>query len=128
MATLLEGKHAFEQLASEGNGTISRDVGVLISGQNLVAGSVLGKITASGKYTLVNPAAGTGEQVAVAILGDNVNATAGDTPCPLIARMAEVVDAELNWAALTTPQKVTARAQLAAVPTMIVCRWGGRRS
>lgn len=122
MAALTEAKHIGEFIVSEQNGTSSRDVGVLISGQNLVAGSVLGKITASGKYTLVNPAAGTGEQVAVAILLDNVNATAGDLPCALLARQAEVIDAELNWAALTTPQKATARAQLAALPVAILCR------
>jgi hypothetical protein len=57
MAILTEGKHPGEFLASEGNGTLSRDVVTLISGQNLVAGTVLGKITASGKYTIVNPGA-----------------------------------------------------------------------
>lgn len=119
MATKTEGRHAGEFIASEANGTESRDIGILITGQNLSAGSVLGKITASGKYTFVNPAAGTGEQTAVAVLFDNVDATAADVSCVLITRQAEVNDKELNYAALTTPQKATVRTQLAAVGILV---------
>lgn len=56
------------------------DVGTLLAGGPLPRGSVLGKITASGKYTLSLAAAGDGSQVPVAILADAADSTAGDVP------------------------------------------------
>lgn len=55
------------------------DTVTIASGQNLVRGSVLGQITASGKYVLALSASADGSQTPVAILADDVNATAGDT-------------------------------------------------
>lgn len=51
---------------------------VLVSGQNLTRGALLGKITASGKYTLSLSAAGDGSQTPVAILAEDTNASGGD--------------------------------------------------
>jgi len=45
MTTLTEGNHAFEFLVSEAPGHRSREPDTLISGQNLQAGTVLGRIT-----------------------------------------------------------------------------------
>lgn len=50
----------------------------LISGQNLLRGAVLGKITASGKYNLSLSAAVDGSQTPFAILAEDCNAAAGD--------------------------------------------------
>lgn len=50
----------------------------LISGQNLAAGAVLGRITASGKLTLCNSGAGDGSNVPVGILCEAVDASGGD--------------------------------------------------
>jgi hypothetical protein len=50
----------------------------LITGQNLVRGAVLGKITASGKYNLSLSAAVDGSQTPDAILAEDTNATSGD--------------------------------------------------
>jgi hypothetical protein len=50
----------------------------IISGQNLVRGAVLGKITASGKYNLSLSAASDGSQTPDLILAEDVNATSGD--------------------------------------------------
>lgn len=50
----------------------------LISGQNLLRGAVLGKITASGKYNLSLSAAGDGSQTPFAVLAEDCNAAAGD--------------------------------------------------
>jgi hypothetical protein len=115
MATKTEGQHTAEFIASEGNGTQSRNTATLILGQNLPAGSVLGKITASGKWTMVAPAAGDGSQTAAAVLFDNVDATSADKVCVIIVSPSEVNDKELNWASLSGGQKTTARAQLDAV-------------
>jgi len=46
MATLTEGQHAGEFLVSEANGRRSRETITVASGQDLSAGTVLGKITA----------------------------------------------------------------------------------
>lgn len=50
----------------------------LITGQNLVRGAVLGKITASGKYNLSLSAAVDGSQTPDAILAETTDATAAD--------------------------------------------------
>lgn len=51
---------------------------VTITGGLFLRGTVLGKITASGKYTLALAAASDGSQTPVAILVDNVDATSAD--------------------------------------------------
>ena len=50
----------------------------LLSGQNLTRGAVLGKITASGKYTLSTSAAVDGSQAPDLILAVDTNAAGGD--------------------------------------------------
>jgi hypothetical protein len=50
----------------------------LITGQNLVRGAVLGKITASGKYNLSLSAAADGSQTPDLILAEDTDATAAD--------------------------------------------------
>ena len=88
--SLIERNRAGEFLLSEGNGSISRETITLISGQDLAAGTVLGKITASGKYTAYADGASDGSEAAAAILYDNVDASAGDKDAVVIARFAEV--------------------------------------
>lgn len=56
---------------------------VLITGQNLVRGALLGRITASGKYNLSLSAAVDGSEVPVAILVQDTDATAADVVTPL---------------------------------------------
>ena len=61
MATYTEPARPLEFLVSEGNGQISRDQIVLVSGAGaLVAGRVLGKVTASGKYKAYDNTASDG--------------------------------------------------------------------
>lgn len=50
----------------------------LVSGQNLVRGTVLGRITDGGKYTAYVSTAEDGSQVPRAILGKDTNATSAD--------------------------------------------------
>lgn len=50
----------------------------IASGQNLVRGAVLGKITASGKYNLSLSAAADGSQTPDLILAEDCDATGGD--------------------------------------------------
>ena len=97
MATLTEGTHAGEFLVSEGNGHISRKAITVLSGEDLVAGAVLGIVTASGKYAEHDPGAADGLEDAVLILFDAVDATAGDADGVAIARDAEVNGDEIVW-------------------------------
>lgn len=189
MTELTEGQHKAEFLVSEAEGTISREIVTVASGQNLKAGHVLGKITVgtatgvaasgntgngtlsaitlgagakagtynltcvepaanggtflledpdgatvgtahvgtaftgplnftlsdgttdfvsgdrflitvaagSGKYKEYSPDSTNGSNIAVAILLDNIDATAADKEAVIIARHAEVNGAELIW-------------------------------
>ncbi len=66
-------------IADDADALIGKGV-TLITGQNLQRGAVLGRITASGKYTLALSAAADGSQVPSVILAQDCDATAGDTP------------------------------------------------
>ena len=108
-----EGVYGAEFLLSSEE-TLSLDKGVLISGQNLNVGTVLGKITASGKYTLHNAAATDGSEVASAILYNTIDATAGDTDTTVLTRFAEVAEAKLIFkSGISAPNKAAAIAALA---------------
>lgn len=50
----------------------------ILTGQVLLKGSVLGQVTASGKLVLSASAAGDGSQNPMAILGEDLDTTAGD--------------------------------------------------
>ena len=78
MTTLTETPRNWEFLVSENNGDFSREQFTLIAGQNLKASTILGKITASGKYTQHNTGAVDGSQNAIAILGPATDATLAD--------------------------------------------------
>lgn len=117
MAVKTEGKHTGEYIQSEAAGGRSRDQAKIASGAGKVkASTILGKVTASGKYLPHDPAAGDGTETAVAILYDNVDATDADAPCVITARDSEVRNADLIYNAATdTPaEKDAVHASLAA--------------
>lgn len=95
---LTEGKHTGEFIISEANGTRSRGTGTILSGENLSAGTILGKVTASSKYVRHAIGASDGSEDAVAILFDNVDATDGDVNgAVLVERAAEVRAYDLTY-------------------------------
>jgi len=96
MATQTEAKHAGEFIVSEGNGNISREGITVVSGQVLVVGEVVGKITASGKYKDYDNGAADGSEVAAGILYNAVDATGADADGVIVARLAEVESAGLT--------------------------------
>ena len=110
-------------LVSEANGTRSRDVITLAQGHNCLPGTVLAKVSATGKYKPVDPANGSGQgetpdgsQTALAVLFAAVDATAAEKAAVITARDAEVEAAALIWpTAITTNQKTAALGQLATV-------------
>lgn len=97
MPTLNEGVHAGEFLLSEGSGAISREAVTVASGEGvLAAGTVMGKVTASGKYVAHDPEAEDGSQTAAGVLYAPVDATAADAKGVVIARLAEVAASALT--------------------------------
>ena len=68
MTELTEGQHKAEFLVTEGEGTISRETVIVLAGQNLKAGHVLGKVSvgeASGAASSGNTGDGTISSVSV---------------------------------------------------------------
>jgi hypothetical protein len=99
-------------LKYELNGNYTRETVMLKAGTDYALGSVLGRITASGKY-LLSPAAEVvgdeGAETAVAVLIEPVNATAADAVGVVVARgpaivskAALVFDASVDQAAEVT--------------------------
>lgn len=81
-------------LKYELSGNYCREVVTLKSGTNYALGSVLGQITASGKYRLSPNAEVVGDEgaeTAVAVLIEAVDATDGDKPGLIVARGPTIV-------------------------------------
>lgn len=96
---LNEGKHTAEFLLSEGNGSISREVGELAANVAAIpAGTVLGKVTATGRLVPYTNAASDGSQTAVGVLYANAAISAAPRDVTYIARSAEVTGVELTGA------------------------------
>jgi hypothetical protein len=94
---LNEGKHTGEFLLSEANGTRSREQVVISStAAAMVAGTLVGRITATGEYAAYNDAASDGTEVARGILYTNVADSTADQKAVIIARDAEVIGSELT--------------------------------
>jgi hypothetical protein len=115
MTTLTEGQHAGGFLVSEANGSRSREQITVLDGEDLPAGAVLGKITASGKYVAVDPEASDGSEEAAGILFAACHADGADAQAVGILRDAEVNEDELDWSDLNTTEIATATAELLAI-------------
>ena len=63
---------------------IVTDKGILLSGQNLVRGTLLGKITVSGKLQISAVGAADGSETPYAILAEDTDASAGDAADTLV--------------------------------------------
>jgi Bacteriophage lambda head decoration protein D len=120
MPTLTMAPTLGDLLKYELNGNYSRETVTLKAGTNYVLGSVLGKITASGKYRLSSAAQVAGDEgaeTAVAVLLEAVDASSGDKTGLVIARGPAIVskaalifDASVDLAA----EKTAKHGQLAA--------------
>ena len=99
----------------------SRDRVTVAAGQNLPLGTVLGIVTASGKYKQTDPSAEDGSQVAAGVLLQTCDATLADRDNGLIvARHAIVSDHALQWPeAITAAEKASAVAQLKALGVLV---------
>lgn len=120
MSTKSEGQHEGEFVVSESPGTISRDeVTVTVAASTTLApGTVLGKLTATGKYVPYDNAGSDGSEVAYGVLyGELVNSAGApaDFQATVVNWGAELRAADLQWASgLVDADKTAAYADLAA--------------
>jgi len=91
MTTLTEGTHPGGFLVWEAHRDYTRETITVASG-TLQPGTVLGKITASGKYAAHDPAAVDGTETAVAVLWGKADASGVDAPDVALIRGPAIVN------------------------------------
>ena len=110
----------FAELLNESYGSKDRLEGTVVSG------TVVGKITASGKYKPVTVAATDGSEDAAGIVMWDVDATSADAPAVIIARDAIVVHQGLKYGADvdTSGERAAIHTALGALNPPILVREG----
>lgn len=98
MTVITQGIQPLEFLISEASGMRSRDQATVTvaGGVALPSGTLLGKITASGKLVKYSDAAADGSQTAVGVLGTPLAGVNGDYQALIFARDCEVFGAMLT--------------------------------
>ncbi len=81
----------------------------------MLAGRVVGKITASGKYANYDNTAADGTEVAAGVLCYDAADSASDQEATIIARLAEVKAGALGWGANDATGITAGTADLAAL-------------
>ena len=108
MPILSEPPHAGGFLVWEALRDYCRSTVILASG-TLQPGTILGKITASGKYAAHDPVAVDGTQTAAAVLWDSVDASGGDTNAVVLIRGPAIVNQyEITIPGTPTAPQITA--------------------
>ncbi len=124
MPVLSETTHPGGFLVWEAFRDYTREVVTIATGTTdpvLEPGTVLGKITANGKYAAHDPAALDGTETAVAVLWGKADATAADVPAVVLLRGPAIVNGkDLVFAGtLTQPEIDAAHAALAAAGILV---------
>ena len=118
MTTLVKGPTTGGFLVWEVLRDYTRETVTLASGAGKLApGTVLGRITSGGKYTVLTPGASNGSQNAAGILWGPADATDADAPGVVLVRGPAIVNRhEIVWpAGITEAQTNTAIAALTAL-------------
>ena len=118
MSVLTQPPSMGDVLKYEVNPNYTREIVTLLEGMPYPVGSVLGKITASGKYKLATSGGSDGAQTAIAVLLYPVDATLSDATGIVVARGPAIVSREgLAYdASVDDGAKITTKlGQLAAV-------------
>lgn len=119
MTVLTQGMQTGEFLLSEANGQRSREqvTVTIVGGTALPSGTVVGKITATGKYLQHLVGAVDGSQNAAGVLYNSLPGVNGDVKATIMARQCEVVTNRLNNGVAPIAATITALTALG-----IVCR------
>ena len=120
MPTLTEGRHTGGFLVWEVFRDYTRDT-ITVAAGTLEPGTVLGKITASGKYAAHDPAAVDGTETAVAVLWGKADASGGDAPAVAVVRGPAIVNRhDLVFAGTPSdPEIAAAHAALVAAGILV---------
>lgn len=114
MATFNQPKDLGDLLLVEVAPGWTKEKATLLGGVNYAFGQVLAKV--AGKFQVLDLAGTGAAKKAAAVLGEHIDATAGDTTGVAIARGAVVATAELVWPeSITETQKSTALDELNAL-------------
>ncbi len=118
---LVEPMNLGDLLKYEAPSLYSRERVTIAAGQNLPLGTVLGSVTATGKFKQLDPTASDGTQVACAVLLQAVDASLIDRDDGLVvARHAIVAHHALVWPdAIANAEQIAAMAQLAALGVLV---------
>lgn len=127
-SVITEGRHPSDWLKSYASSSqYSTEQGLLVAGSGVVqTGTVLGRVTATGKFKPVTAAATDGSQTAAGILFRTAEAATADAKIVVVVREAVVVAQSLLYGAdIDTPAKrATVQAQLRALNPPILAREG----
>lgn len=118
MAPLVKGPTEGDILKFDLDKNYTREVVTLLTGTNYKIGSVLGQVTASGKYTLSPATGSTGEETATAVLLENVDASSADKSGVILRRGPAIISpADLVFASSVNDdtKKAAKIAQLVSV-------------
>lgn len=122
MATLDSPLYASDWLKYEAGSYYSRDTAIIASGAGkMKTGTVLAKVTASGKYVAAAATGSDGSQTAVAVLFSPADATSADAKAIIVSRHAIASHAGLLYGASINDaaKRAAANGQLAAVGILV---------
>ena len=122
MALLETAIVASDWLKDEADAYASRDTAIINSGAGkLASGTVLAKLTATGKYVPAAAAGSDGSQTAAAVLVFPVDATSADAKAVIVSRRATVSHAGLTYGASINDatKRAAANGQLAAAGIVV---------
>jgi len=124
MTTLTETSHPGGFLVWEAFRDYTREVVTIATGGTypvLEPGTMLGKITATGKYAAHDPAAVDGTETAVAVLWGRADATAADVDAVVLLRGPAIVNGNdlVFTGTPTAPEITAAHTALAAVGILV---------
>ncbi|GAA4666414.1 head decoration protein [Bartonella pachyuromydis] len=90
---------------------MSNEEVVFASGAFVEAGTIMGKVTATGKYVPLNPALSDGSQTPAEISYATVDATEAEQRAVITARLSTVKASELLWPDVITDEQKSAAIQ-----------------
>ena len=121
MTAITQPKNLGDVLKYEAPNLYSREIDTVAAAQNLGIGTVVGRDTTTAKLKAFDPDATDGSEIAIGVLGNDVDATLIDRDdALLIARHAIVARGALVWPSGITPaQKASAEAHLTFLGVLV---------
>ena len=118
--SLSEAKWSGESVLWEANPDYCREEITVLSGQNLGANAVVGKISVGGKYAVYNDDAGDGTEEAAGVLLAAVDASLADKKGVVILRGPAILkNAALDWGSSDDGEQTAAIADLLALGILV---------